>query len=79
MSQKYVVARLNLKPGSKAQFTPVLKQLVESTHAEAGTLHYAAHFDGDDTVVFYEVYKDDEALAIHSRNLKKVLLFSLSV
>jgi len=73
MSEIHVLARLTLRPGvTKDKILPVLKELVESTKSEPGTLQYDVNFQGDSTVVFYEVYKDNEAVKIHSKNLKMV-------
>lgn len=72
MSEIHVLARLTLKPGMKERMIPVIKEMVQATKAEPGTLQYNASFKDDVTVVFYEIYQDEEALKAHSKGLKKV-------
>jgi len=56
------------KPGRRADLLALLAELVEvAEHDEPGTLAYAFHTvdDEPDTVVSYELFADENALAQH--------------
>lgn len=63
-----VVAKLKAKEESQAEVASVLKGLVSMVKQEAGTLAYTLHRSQTDPSVFlfYEKYKDMEALVAHS-------------
>ena len=70
-----VVATLTIKEDQVEHAKSFLKQLAADTlEKESGTLEYTVHQRKDDpkVFVFFEKYESDEALAIHSKNLKAV-------
>jgi quinol monooxygenase YgiN len=54
-------------PGRRAELLELLRELVDAAVDEPGTLVYVMHEAGDDpdTVVSYELFTDDAALAAH--------------
>jgi len=70
-----IVANLKIKEDKIEEAKSFLKQLAADTLAkEPGTLVYTVHQRKDDPTafVFYEKYESDEALGIHSKNLRAV-------
>ena len=68
-----VVATLKVKEDKIEEAKGFLTKLAaETLEKEAGTLVYTVHQRRDEpsTFVFYEKYESDEALAVHSENLK---------
>ena len=54
-----IVATLNIKEGSGADFEAVAKQLVEKVNAnEDGVVYYDLYKENETTYVFLERYKD---------------------
>ncbi|TAL31969.1 MAG: antibiotic biosynthesis monooxygenase [Spirochaetes bacterium] len=67
-----VVATIKIKPGKMDEAKGILKEIVPKVKAsEPGTLEYIPHtVRGDDaTILFYEKYRDKDALKEHSANL----------
>lgn len=67
-----IVATLKLKEDKLEEARAFLKELAAEVRAnESGTLAYVLHQRRDDprTVVVYEKYEGDEALAVHGQNL----------
>jgi len=67
-----VIATIKVKEDKVEEARNFLKTLAEETLAnEPGTLVYAPHQHKDDpaTFTFYEKYENEEAFAIHSKNL----------
>jgi quinol monooxygenase YgiN len=63
-----VVAVLKAQEGKEKEMEEALKKAVPQVAAEGGTLTYALHRAKKDPTkfLFYEKYKDKEALAAHS-------------
>jgi quinol monooxygenase YgiN len=62
------VVRMRARPGRRDELLAALQELVDAaTAGEPGTLVYAFHtVEGDpDSVLSYELFADDEALATH--------------
>lgn len=63
-----IIARIKIKDGKEEQALAALKKMAEGVEAnEPGTLAYVIHQSKDDPseVVFFELYKDDEASKTH--------------
>ena len=67
-SKVAVVAKLLVQPGKVDEAVAVLSRLVDAANDEAGTEMYVLHTAKDDpeAVWFYELYRDDDALTVHS-------------
>ena len=63
-----VVAKLKAKKGAEKEMEKVLRNAVQKVESEAGTLAYTLHRSQSDpgTFLFYEKYKDADALTVHS-------------
>ncbi len=63
-----LIAKIRAKQGSEKDLENALIGLVKKVEAEEDTLQYILHKSLNDpqTFMFYEVYKDKEALARHS-------------
>lgn len=71
-----IIAALKVKQGKMDEAIGILKEIVPKVKAsEPGCLEYIPHtVRGDDnTILFYEKYKDKDALKIHSGNLPKTM------
>ena len=71
-----LIARLTVKPGKMDEAKAVLKEVVPRIRgAEPGCLEYIPHTvrGEDNTLMFYEIYRDKDALKVHSANLAKSL------
>jgi quinol monooxygenase YgiN len=67
-----VIATIKVKEDKVEEARSFLKNLAEETLAnEPGTLAYTPHQHKEDptTFTFYEKYENDEAFAIHGKNL----------
>jgi quinol monooxygenase YgiN len=66
-TQTRLTARLVPKPGKEADLTAAISETVLDVVQEPGCLTYIAHHSDDQsgTVVMYEAWQDDEALATH--------------
>ena len=64
-----VVAKLKAKSGEEKKMEEALRNLVSKVKAEEGTLVYTLHRSQKDPTrfLFYEKYKDAEALKAHSQ------------
>ena len=62
-----ILSRLTAVPGRRADLLAAFDELHDAVAGEAGTEIFAMHVarDDADAVVFYEVYRDDAALAEH--------------
>jgi quinol monooxygenase YgiN len=62
-----VFARISAQPGKRDEMVKAMEALIENANTEAGTLTYILHVDDKepDTVFFYELYSDEDALAAH--------------
>ena len=58
---------ITTRPGARDDVLALLRELVDAAAGEPGTLLYAFHtIDGEpDTIVSYELFGDDDALAAH--------------
>jgi quinol monooxygenase YgiN len=72
-----VVAVLKAKEGKEKEMEEALKKVVPQVAAEEGTLMYALHRAKKDPTkfLFYEKYKDKEALNAHSSTTYFMELF----
>ena len=70
MARIVVTARLKAKPGQGDQLAEALGKLVDAVADEEGTELFVMHrvSDDPDAVVFYEVYRDQDALDAHRKN-----------
>ncbi|HDZ18166.1 hypothetical protein LCGC14_2168130 [marine sediment metagenome] len=71
-----LIASVKVKDGNMEKAIEVLKELVPKIkESEPGLLEYIPHtVKGSkfkNTIIFYEKYRDDEALKIHMANLVK--------
>ncbi|HOO73217.1 MAG TPA: putative quinol monooxygenase [Spirochaetota bacterium] len=71
-----LIATLKVKEGKMDEAVQVLKDVVPKIKAaEPGCLEYIPHTvrGVENTIIFYEKYRDKEALQAHSANLGKSL------
>jgi quinol monooxygenase YgiN len=71
-----LIAKVKVKEGKMEEAIKVLKEIVPKIkEAEPGCLAYIPHTirGEDNTIIFYEKYRDKEALKVHSGNLQKTL------
>ena len=71
-----LIATLRVKEGKMDEAMAILKKAVpEMRKNEPGCLEYIPHTVKEDpqAIVFYEKYKDEDALATHSTNLPQTL------
>ncbi|MEH2920857.1 putative quinol monooxygenase [Samsonia erythrinae] len=72
-----IVATIQAKAEFIADVSATLKQVVASSRQEAGNVQYDLHevVDKPDTFVFFERWKDRDALALHeqSEHFKRLL------
>ena len=64
-----IIARIKIKDGKEDEAIAALKKMADGVEAnEPGTLAYVIHRSIDDPseIVFFELYKDDEAAKAHS-------------
>lgn len=71
-----VIATLKIKEGKMDEAKEVLKEMAAIVkETEPGTLEYMPHTvageKNTNTIIFYEIYKDEEAAKIHRKNLGK--------
>lgn len=69
MSDIVLFARITARPGAEADMASALQRLVAASVEEPGCQVYTAHQQDDapGTFWFYEVYDDEDALAVHAR------------
>ena len=62
--------RLNFASEDRAEIAEILRSLATASRQEPGCLHYIPHYvEGNpDTVVIYEQYHDEKALAAHNES-----------
>jgi quinol monooxygenase YgiN len=62
-----VFARIAAQPGKRDEMVKAMEALIDNANTEDGTLTYILHVDDKepDTVFFYELYTDQDALAAH--------------
>jgi quinol monooxygenase YgiN len=71
-----LIAKVKVKEGKMDEAGKVLKEIVPKIkEAEPGCLDYIPHTvrGEDNTIIFYEKYRDKEALKVHSGNVQKSL------
>jgi quinol monooxygenase YgiN len=69
-----LIATIHVKEGKMEEAKEVLKELVPTVRAsEAGLLAYIPHTvkDQENTIIWYEKYKDGDAMKVHMANLGK--------
>jgi quinol monooxygenase YgiN len=67
MSSVAMLAKLPVQPGKRDEFITAFSSMFPVVDDEPGTLVYALHTDDadPDLVWVYELYSDEEALAVH--------------
>jgi quinol monooxygenase YgiN len=71
-----LIAKLNVKEGKMDEAKAILKEIVPKVkESEPGCLEYIPHTvrGEENAILFYEKYKDKDALKIHSGNLPKTM------
>jgi quinol monooxygenase YgiN len=71
-----LIATVTVKEGKMDEAVRVLKEIVPKIkEVEPGCLAYIPHTvrGEDNTIIFYEKYRDNEALKVHSGNVRKSL------
>jgi len=71
-----LIATLKVKAGKMDEAVKAIKEIVPKVKkAEPGCLAYIPHKvrDEENTIIFYEKYRDEEALKVHSSNAPKSL------
>jgi quinol monooxygenase YgiN len=70
MPRVAIIAQLKSQPGKRSQLMEALAPLHDAVKSEPGTEVFAMHAsDSDpDVVLFYEVYRDKDALTAHQKN-----------
>ena len=73
-----IIASVKVKDGNMEKAKEVLKEIVRKVkESEPGTLEYIPHtVKGSkfkNTILFYEKYKDGEAMKLHMANLPKTM------
>jgi quinol monooxygenase YgiN len=65
-----VIATLTAQPGRRDDLVEIVSSMFGPVGEESGTEVYALHtLEGEpDTIVFYELYSDADALKAHSRS-----------
>lgn len=63
-------ARMNFAPEDRDEIDGILRQLTAASRQEPGCVHYIPHRveDKPDTVVIYEQYTNEAALAAHRQS-----------
>jgi len=72
------IATFKVKEGMMEQAIKALKEIVPKVReSEPGCLQYVAHTvkgrKNKNTIIFYENYKDDEAVSTHNKNVGTTL------
>lgn len=69
MSKITVIAKLTAAEGKSTEVEEALRGVVAAADEEAGLEVYSAHAANDQPGVYYffEIYRDDEALAVHGK------------
>lgn len=77
MSRTAVIAKIIAAPGRRDEAVSVLEKLFGAVSKEPGTEQYILHIDtrDEDTIWMYELYADDEALAVHSSSETMATVF----
>jgi len=77
MSKTAVIAKIVAAPGRRDEAVSVLGKLLGAVAEEPGTELYILHTDtrDEDTIWMYELYSDEEALAVHSSSETMATVF----
>ena len=68
MAKISLIAKLPCAEGKNAEFEAALGDMIEAANEEAGLEIYSAHRINDtNDYVFFELYTDGEALAVHGK------------
>lgn len=69
MSKISLIAKLTAAEGKASEVEEVLRNVIAAAEEEAGLEVYSAHAANDEPGVFYffELYADDEAMAVHGK------------
>lgn len=68
MTKKTIVARVEVKNGREEDFIEAAGPLILGTRAEEGNISYNLyrHADHPSSFIFYEEYRDEQAMADHA-------------
>jgi len=69
-----IIATIHVKEGKMEEAKEALKELVPKVKAsEPGLLAYIPHTvkDQENTIIWYEKYKDGDAMTLHMANIRK--------
>lgn len=68
MEKKTIVARAEVQKGKEQEFIQKTENLIKSTRKEDGNISYHLYQSPEDPArfIFYEEYKNDEAINAHS-------------
>lgn len=68
MEKKTIVARVEVLEGKEKKFIEEAKKLIEGTRAEEGNISYHLYRNPENPCmfIFYEEYRDKDAMAIHA-------------
>ncbi len=69
MSKISLIAKLTAADGKADELATALADLIAAADSEPGLEIYSAHVTADDpnTFYFFELYSDEEALAVHGK------------
>jgi len=69
MSKISLIAKLTAAEGKSSELERVLANVITASEEEAGLEVYSAHAADDEPGVYYffELYRDDEAMAVHGK------------
>lgn len=67
MSKVSLIAKLTCAEGKNEEFEAALAAMIEASNEESGLEIYSAHRGDDNVYWFFELYADDEALAVHGK------------
>jgi quinol monooxygenase YgiN len=72
-----IVAKLQLKEGSKEKFIQLAKELIAKSQEEAGCIDYNLYQSQSDenTVTFIEAWKDMKAIESHNTSIHFTTIF----
>lgn len=62
------IVEAKLRPGKKAEFEAVMKEIVAETNKEPGTVNYQYYLSDDGDVMVYERFADAESAHTHISN-----------
>ena len=67
MSKISLIAKLPCAEGQNEGFEAALADMIAASNEEAGLEIYSAHRGDDNNYWFFELYTDEEAMAVHGK------------